>query len=317
MLERYDLWMRWPGERASAETPSSEPETSKVAEEELPLDLVSVVHRIVQSVQDEGGSRKTASLRADGTESAPITKANMWRHPNAHPLALALVLLDRYGESFFEWDPLPLKLTLERDGISLSNSVWTKIQSVRPLFTSPSPWRQWQIFHWVCLGLAGHSPNFVYLEIPEPGHLGAGFDMMRSVDPKRETSDEVDKFIAASFRNDGIPYIPDPLSFAQRELEVPRITCKRCGAIHRDDNDVRCVTCGSKKSLEPVPYEYAASRDAVKALYEEHRSAPLEKAVESLPDTPVGLAAHRLLVQWDYVSRVRAQLVDQLRMLRT
>jgi len=245
-------------------------------------------------------------------ESAPNLR-DIWRHPDAHPVVLMLMLIDKYGMEYAEWHPDVLRLTVERDGIALSNKVWNKIMAGRVVLASPSPWRQWEVFHWVCRALAGESPNFVYLEEPELGHLVVGYEIMQMVD-KRETSFEVDKFIAATFKSAGVPYIPQPLNFAQRELEDTQLECKTCEALHRDDNDTACVSCGGK-DLRRVPFEFEGLKTEIREMFETLGKLPLAAAVESLPDTAVGSAVYRLLVEWDLAKTVKAQMIQQLRMI--
>jgi hypothetical protein len=262
------------------------------------------------------GIEKVAAQRdGDQGELPEPTRDNIWRHPNAHPATLMLLLLDKYGQDIFEWDPEVLLVTLKRDGISTSNSVRLKILAGRVVLNSPSPWRRWEAFHWTALGLAGEPPNFIYMEEPEIGHLVAAMDFMKLADPSREVGEEVDKYVAAVFKTEAIPYIPEPLHFAQRELEEPKIRCRSCGAIHRDDNDQRCVTCGSPQ-LQKIPYEYADYRDDTKKLWNNVKNLPLPSAVDRAPaDTPEGNAVYRLLVHWDYANQVRTHLNQQLRIL--
>ena len=133
-------------------------------------------------------------------------------------------------------------------------------------------------------------------------------------DPKRNTSFETDKFVAAAFKMEGIPFIPAPLDFAQRELEETKIECGHCGAVHRDDHDVRCVTCG-KGELRRLPFEFEALKDECAKLFEARHSLPLADAVENLPDTGTGNAVYRLLIEWDLAKTSKAQMVEQLRMI--
>lgn len=246
-----------------------------------------------------------------------VSPKKLWRHRDASPAVLMLALLDSYGPEVLEWEAETVKLTLERDGKSPSNSVWTKILAGRTILLSPSPWRQWEVFHWVCRALAGIPPNFVFLEIPELGHLLAGYELMQVFDPKRETSYEVDKFVAAAFRNEGIPYIPAPLDFAQAELENARVECLSCGAVHRDDNDVSCVTCGAQ-DLAKVPYEYEDLRDAVKKGWKRLSKLELPQAVEELEKLPeeVAVPLRTLLVHTDYARTVRNNTAAQIRGMR-
>lgn len=254
------------------------------------------------------------SALVNDIDSGVITPENIWRHHDAHPFVLLLMLIDKYGQEAVEWLPDTLKITLERDGAAVSNSVFTKLLAARTLLASPSPWRQWEVFHWVSRALAGVAPNFTYLEEPDLAHLFVCADVMKLADPKRQTSTEIDKYVAAAFRHDGIHYAPPPLGFAQREIEQPQVHCKNCGAVHRDDNDIKCVSCGSS-ALVKLPYTFAEVRDDVRKLWDERHSLPIERAVDGLPDTAAGNTVYTLLVSWDYARRVRAHMLQQLRMI--
>lgn len=298
----------WPSPGAGSAVLSGGPDESPPPEE--PISIEGLVSRAVESADV---AEKTAALRADARTGIPTPK-DIWRHPDAHPIVLILLLLDKYGQEYLDWHPDVLKLTLDRDGIALSNKVWNKIQAGRVVLASPSPWRQWEVFHWVCRALSGETPNFVYFEEPELGHLVTGFKIMKLVDPKRQTSLEVDKFVAAAFKHEGIPFIPAPLDFAQRELEEPKIECLHCGAVHRDDNDVKCVTCGQSK-LRKIPFEFEELKAECKRLWDARNKLPLADAVENLPDTGAGNAVYRLLVEWDLARDVKSQMIQQLRMI--
>ena len=310
-VSKYD-WAQWPPSGGSVPE-ADDKYASAVVPDAPPLDLEHVVGGVAAAY-----AAWSTELPADFDKVAAatpiLTLKNIWRHPDAHPLVLTLLLLDKYGPDYIEWAPEVLRTTLRRDGVELSNSAYTKILAARVVLNSPSPWRQWEVFHWVCFGLAGEPPNFHYAEEPILGVLVAGYDAMRVVDPKRSTGLDVDKYVAACFRHEGSPYIPPPLHFAQRELEERKLRCKNCGALCRDDNDVRCVTCTSP-DLVQVPYEYADLRDGVAALWKQRATLPLSRALQGLPDTPEGSVTAQLLSQWDYAKRVRANLVQQMKVI--
>jgi hypothetical protein len=282
---------------------------------------VSVQH-ILSEIQSQmptwatempAGIEKVAAKRFGTDDDLPeVTSKNIWRHPNAHPLALALLLLDKYGKEYLEWDAPVLRETLRRDKYLVSNSVWTKIQAIRTLFNAPSPWRQWEAFHWVALGLSGEPPSFVHMERPELGHLAAAVDIMKIVDRGREFGEDVDKFVAVVLKDVGVPYAPPPLDFAQRELDDPQIECPDCGTIDRDDNDVKCIGCGSV-NVRRVPGELDVLRDAIKREFQQRTGIPLEQAEAGLKEDSVGVPTLRLLAHWDYRNQIRTQLVQQLR----
>jgi hypothetical protein len=259
--------------------------------------------------------KAAADATADVVVTESANKATLWRHPNAHPVTLITMVIDQEGNEALEWSSDTLRTTLERKGVTLSNSSWIKLQAVRALFTSPTPWRRWEIFNWTAAGLTGSAPNFEMLEPASVGAAMHAINIMKMIDPQREPEEEVQKFIAALLRDAGATYAPAPLAFAQDELENQQLRCKACGAEHRDDNDIKCVTCGSKE-LERIPYPHAAVRDQTKGLYEARKKMPLEQAVEGLPHSAAGDAAYALLTAAWWANEQRKALRAQLQALR-
>ncbi len=259
-------------------------------------------------------SRSMEALQAWGVEDDQKTAGieSPWKSPDAHPAVLTLLLLDRYGTDYLEWDPEVLKSTILREGHQLSNSVLTKILAARVVLQSPSPWRRWEVFHWVSRGLAGLTPNFSFLETPDIGHLMFGADVLHLFDPKRPFGEEVEKYVAATLRHEGCPFAPQPLAFAQRELDDPQLLCTNCAAQHRDDNDTRCISCGSDQ-LTKLPREHQDLYEKCVALWEQTKGHVLEKALASLPETPEGNLVYSLQLHWAYARQQRQNLLRQLR----
>lgn len=254
----------------------------------------------------EWGTDKTASK---------VDPVLLFKDPDAHPMPLLLMTIDRYGEESFDWAPEVLRVTMIRDNIQVSGNAFTKIMAARTLALSPSPWRQWHVFHWVARALAGLPPNFSFLEQPEIGHLMVAADIMKLIDPSRPFGTEIDKFTAAALKDAGHVFAPEPLAFAQRELENPQLECGACHALFHDDNDEKCVTCGAAK-LHPVPYAWAELRDKCEASFKLHKDLPIVRALDALPDDTVGNLVYQLLVQHDYCLNVRKHLLAQLRLFR-
>jgi hypothetical protein len=245
--------------------------------------------------------------------AAQVEPQQLYKDPDAHPLVLLLMVLDRYGPDSMDWDPEVLRVTMMRDNYQVSGASWAKLMAARVLLASPSPWRQWQVFHWVARALGGYPPNFTYLEQPELGHLFVASDLMKIVDPQRPTVLEVDKFVAATLRHEGQVWAPESLAFATRALEDPHLECQKCRALFGDDNDQRCVTCSAPATaLVKVPYAHAALRDQCKALWVPRRDLPLERAVDGLGEDAAGNLVYELLLHWDHARRVRRLLLAQL-----
>jgi hypothetical protein len=255
------------------------------------------------SFASEWGSDKVASI----TEPSLLFK-----DPEAHPLVLAMMVLDRYGPEALEWAPEVLRVTMMRDNLQVSGASFAKIMAVQVILSSPSPWRQWNVFHWMARALAGLPPNFVFLEQPELGHLFVCADVMAICDPKRQTTVEVDKFVAAALRHEGHVWAPESLAFATRALEEPQLECSTCQALFEDNNDQKCISCGAT-TLHKVPYHYAALRDECIALWKPRRALPLERTVDGLPESAAGNLVYDVALHWDHAQRVRKQLLAQMR----
>lgn len=294
----------WPPQGGRLDSLSADTVRSSPAAE---VSINSVVASAVSHVDDLG-------LHGASHSGEVPTAANIWRHHNAHPLVLLLMALDSYGDELLEWDPDVLKVSLQRDGKALSNVAWTRLLAARALLSSPAPWRQWNVFHWVTRALSGEAPNFVYMERPELGQIVAGYDIMRIVDPHRETSHDVDKFVAAALIDVGSPFAPAPLGFADHELSAVQLQCLQCHSTGRDDNDTRCVTCGSTE-LQRTESPWQAQRQECDVLWRDLHQLPLTESLNRLPDTAAGSVLHALLVDWDYARDQRVRLVQQLKML--
>lgn len=315
-------WTRWPHPTAVPDAVlSAEVEKSASAVQHTELSVESMLQGVVEEIPTwelelPRGIEKFAAARfGSGDELPAVTRKNIWRHPNAHPLALTLLLADRYAPDFLSWEPEALRSTLKKDDTQLSDGVWTKILAARVIMMSPSPWRQWEQFHWVSYGLAGRAPNFVYLEKPELGFSMAAVDTMKIVDRTRPWAEDVDKYVATVLREIGSLYAPAPVQFAQEELSDRRLKCRACGTLEKDDHDIKCVACGSK-DLDRVAGPFDNLKEPTATLFEARKKMPLEEAVQGLPETAVGNAVYRLLVHNEYRNEVRAQLLAQLRMLR-
>lgn len=247
---------------------------------------------------------------------AGVTLQNIWRHVDAHPYVLVLLLVEKYGVECLTWKPGLLRIRMGRDGLIPSNSGWTKILAGRCVFASDLAWNDWQTFHWVSLGLAGKPPNFGLLEEPEITHIILAAELMRAAFPDKEPHEEIQKYIAAVLRNDSLIYAPYPIEFCQDELDNAQLECSNCGAKQRDDGDRVCVTC-HKESLKTVPHPLAKELETVKRLWAEVKDMPLETAVDYLPDdTYEGNSVYRMLTYWDAARDARKALAEQLTLIR-
>ena len=253
-------------------------------------------------------------LPLDKLAATDVTTSNIWRHKDAHPYVLLLLLVDKYGDACLQWHPELLQVRMTRDKIAPSNAVWTKILACRVLLTSTKAWDDWQTFHWTALGLSGKSPNFGLLEEPEIANLIQAAGIMRAAHPERPFGEEVQKFLAASLRNESLLLAPSPVEFCQDELDNRKLECANCKAIHRDDGDRVCITCG-KEELKSIPHPFSEELAEMKTLWKGVKEMPLELAVDYLPKTYQGNSVYRLAVCWHDTLESQKALASQLLLL--
>lgn len=273
-----------------------------ISEDLEPVEVNTAVGNTVEALQEWGEIEPKVAAREPHL---------LWRDSEAHPLVLLFIVVDRYGQEALLWPADVLKATLERSGVALAHSAWSKILAARVLMQSTSPWKRWHTFHWVARGLCGLSPNFTYMETPEIWHLGLMLDCMKAVDPKRAIGLDIQKYIAAVLAAEGIRYAPPPLHIAQRELEERKIHCTACGATARDDDDVTCVTCGSKH-LERPASEFTDLATRTKSWVQAHQSVKLDALHPHESDAAAQCGA-RLLVELAQIKERRRALSAQLR----
>jgi hypothetical protein len=228
---------------------------------------------------------------------------------DAHPVALTMVLMEKFGTEWFEWEPETLQpeILTTFKATSISEHNWQKIQAVRSLTNAIGFWKEWHIFEKIVQALNNNVPRFDIAQRCTVAQLMAGVDIVGSI--RNETySDEVERYIAACSMDEGITYLPPPIDFAQTVLSEPSYLCKVCGNIDVDDLDGRCDFCTGR---------FADRRDP----------APVKKRFNELKkdggkirlngESPEDVQAAKLMVAYEYMQHRQQQLVEQLEELKT
>lgn len=232
----------------------------------------------------EGGEEK-----AEGEISPPrpFSARNLFVHHDTHPIVLDIKLMDQYGTDWFEWEPETLWREIMDDfrAPSISDHVKGKVQAVKTIHISDWCFTKWEIFCPICQALNNNIPDFEVLRRPTISQLFAAVDMMTMIRNDVEFSQEVQDFIGAAMIDSGVTYAPQPLAFCQDE-------------ILRFQEELG-------RPVDPEP---------VKEKYKQMLSVPAEEVV--LEETPVDVQVAKLIIARDYLSLRRAQMKQQLRILR-
>lgn len=258
-------------------------------------------------------SEPAAPTKAPERSPAPLTRRNLFEHHDAHPLLLDIVLLEKYGPIWLDWEFETLWSEIEEDFEQATISVHNrnKVQATRTCHLVDTPWEAWETFVIVCQAFNNNVPNFRTLYRPSPAQIMCAVDIMRRL-RKVEFSEEVGKFIAACFLDEGVVFTPPPVDFAQEWASRPVYKCKDCGRVDRDyDNDV-CDSCGASQSS--LVKELERDFRPVQARYEQIIGQGEDR--DELQETPEDVQTAKLLIARDYVRMRRDQLQAQLTVIQ-
>lgn len=280
----------------------------------------------------EWGMSLARAPAAVAASREPIPRMFSWH--DAHPVALSVVLHEKFGNEWIGWEPETLRneITTAFKVSSISENNWQKIQACRTLYMSTAFWEAWEVFEKVLQALNNNVPRF---DVGQPctlAQLMAGVDMSATI-RRKAFGEDIQNYVAACAVHDGVTYLPEPLDFAQKALSRPVYRCLDCGNEDVDDlEDGRCDFCCGRfddwKNLnfEPkngVPDE--AGRNIEKKLtrdpeparkrFEDLKSASGEIVVDE--DIAEDVQAAKLMVAYRYMLLRRRQLAEQLKELKS
>lgn len=276
---------------------------------------------------DEISTEKTAqqALR-------PVSRSNLFSHPETHPFVLDVALLKAFKLEWFEWEQETLFSEIEQTfNTSVADINKVKILAAMTVHVTDVFWDQWEIFENVILAFNGIVPRPRYMQPPDVAALMAGVDIVNSI-RKEEFSDEVGRYAAACFLNDEISYAPPPLDFCQPYLSRYRYKCTHCGN-HGDafpPFDGRCDSCSRKfedahplnfrpdanAKDDPEDVEYYIVLDPVptKRRYEEMMRTPADQI--RIDETADDIEAAKLIAATDYMNFRQQQRDKQLTQIK-
>lgn len=277
----------------------------------------------------------------DTTESLPLDLSTLFGHHDAHPVVLHLVLLHQFGHQWLLWEPETLWAEIERVftqevnrpgwRVTVGEVNRNKIQAMKTLYTSSGFWEAWEVFLPVTTALNNVVPRFDVLQKPSISRMMAGVDMANLI--RREGfMNDVPSFVAACALEEGVCWLPDPLSFANREINPKVYQCRECGNQDELDEDGYCDVCTERFTneknldLKPDPTRtklghgkdlvvgYRYDWQPVRKRYLEFKDrAPEDLELDGDDSTDVQVA--KLLVAKNYMNLRRAQMLEQKRSL--
>jgi hypothetical protein len=258
----------------------------------------------------------------------PVTRNNLFSHPEAHPFVLDMALIKAFKLDWFAWDPDALFQEIRRVfKTSVADINRVKIMAVVTLHVIDSFWDRWEIFEKVVLALNGIHTRPHHMQPPDLPSLMAGVDIANSI-RKEDFDEEVARYTAACLLNEEVTYAPDPLDFCQPYLSNPRYKCQHCGkhGSALPPFDGRCDSCsqkfqddhpfnfkpaeGAKDKSKDVSYYLELDPEPTKKRFEELIKLPPEKL--SIREVPEDIESAKLIAATDYTDFRKKQRDRQL-----
>jgi len=246
------------------------------------LDILEKVGQ--QSVSTEAGDTTPPPAVQ---KPSPVVRKTLFVHHDTHPVVYDVALLKEYGVEWFEWEAPTLWSEILRDFKvpSISDHAKTKIQAVKTLHISESFWTEWEVFGWITQALNNNIPDWQTMQRPSIGQMLNAIDIATMVRAGETFSSEVAGYMASCFLDEGVLYAPEELKVAQPHID-------HYAAVYGIEDYVGLVQGAQEKYLQV------------------RGGAEVE-----LHENAVDVQVAKLKVAWDYLSKRRAQLKEQLLLL--
>jgi hypothetical protein len=164
-----------------------------------------------------------AKDREGGTTHVPdpggVTVSNIWRHPDAHPIVLDLLLIRKYGPEWLMFEPETLQSAVPQDfgTQTLSDLNLSKLMACRALHAVETFWRQWEIFTWCSMPLNGEFPDFEVMQVPTVAQAMVAVDCANRIRTDVGWSDEMKTYLSILCQHEGLLVPIEPLDFVKVE----------------------------------------------------------------------------------------------------
>src|ERR1019366_1920850 len=156
-----------------------------------------------------------------GTTSVPdpggVTVGNIWRHPDAHPIVLDLMLIKKYGPEWLLLEPETLQEIVPQDFSTqtFSDLNLSKVQACKTLHATEGFWERWEVFTWCTMALNGEFPDFEVMQVPTVAQALVAADCAHRIRDDVKWSIEMEKYLEQLHLHEGVLLPIPPLDFVK------------------------------------------------------------------------------------------------------
>lgn len=283
----------------------------------------------------EPSSTATSSPQTPAPKS--LTSKSVFSHPEAHPVALDVVLLKHFELEWLTWLPDTLFHEIELTfNTSIAEVNKLKILAAQTLHVTDACWEEWEIFEKTIWALNGMVPR---VDTIQPPDLPMLFNGVKCINDIRQESfgEEVSRYCATVFLYEHVHYAPEPMEFCQKYVTQPTYKCKDCDQVGSalPPFDGMCWSCGGHFDSEH-PFKFEPSAEALrlgrgrnlemgvtfdpaptKQRFEELDAMSPGQVPGAIKETSEDLQAAKLITAVDFMKYRSHQLAEQLTSLRS
>lgn len=196
----------------------------------LPHDLVEEEPTtVIETTQgDEEENPTLHATVADITKTSNVSVGNIFRSPDAHPLVLDLMLLNKYKSDWLGWELETIVQRVQEDfkTPSIADINVEKLQACKTLHLVDDFWLRWEVFLHCCAPFNGAFADFQRMQVPTVAEAMVAVDIANRIRDDVAWSDEVKVYLSAVHQHDGILCPQPPLDFVSVNVVDLPVDCK-------------------------------------------------------------------------------------------
>lgn len=162
-------------------------------------------------VEDVDHDVEKASTTGPSPLLGKVTFDNIFRHPDAHPIVLDLIMLRKYGPEWLDWEAETIEYVIPHDfGVQPASGVnLGKLNACKALHLVDSFWERWEVFAWCTMGLNGMFPDIQVMQVPTVAQCLVAADIANRIREDVSWSEEMKLYLQTVFKFEGT-FVPQP-----------------------------------------------------------------------------------------------------------
>jgi hypothetical protein len=152
---------------------------------------------------------------------ASVTRDNLWRSADAHPVVLDLVMLQKYDIAWLGYEIETIARLIREDfhTTSVADVNLEKLQACKALHLVDDFWSRWEVFLHCLSAFNGGLADFHHMQVPTVAECMVAVDIANRLRDDMAWSDEIKLYLGVVHQHDSELVPQEPLQFVQVPTE--------------------------------------------------------------------------------------------------